>query len=395
MSAAFSPELHFVIACCRRPDDAGRRPALEQAARAISDWDEVARLAQAHRIEGLVADGVQRLTEAPIEAPAFAATAERVKRQALEDLGETLRLSRALDDAGARHAILKGVPLGLQAFGTPVLKQSWDIDLLVAPADAVAAAGVIGALGYAPHVPPRAFTQAEFRRWSGVSKEAEFRSPAGRTVELHWAVCDHPMLLPDVSVAAANKRVELLDGAAVPVLRDSANLAYLAVHGAAHGWSRLKWLADFHGLLSGRPAAERSEIVAQARTLGTGHALDQALTLSRDLLGGEGAPGGSVEALALAELARTIIDRRGRTSDFDGDPAVGYALGQSRRRLMSGARYRLILAYVAIKGSEDRRLIPLPRALGWVYWLMRPFSATVRTGIRRVRRERNRPCDRA
>lgn len=379
-----TPEFRFVCACCRWPDDDARRSALAAAAGEVRDWDEVARLAREHRVEGLVAYGA-----GAAGIGGFAATADRVKLQALDDLAETVRLSRAFDGAGIRHAVLKGVPLGVRAFGSATLKQSWDIDLLVAPADAVAAAAVLTGMNYAPHMPARPFTRAEFRRWSVVSKEAEFRSTGGRTVELHWAVSDHPMLLAGVGVQHADQPVDLLEGATVPTLGDAANLAYLAVHGASHGWSRLKWLADFAGFLAAQPAEQRARLIDSARAFGTGRAIDQALILTQRLLGALLHPAAEdVEAAELAGLAAVVIDRRGRTGDFDRDPVASKAIREIRRRLEPGTRYRLILLHKALRGSEDRRLIPLPRGLGWAYWALRPMSAAVRALGRRLPQRR-------
>ena len=383
------PELEFVCACCSWPDDGRRRSRLTAAAALVADWGEVGRVAREHRVEGLVAQA----TAAVGVGAGLAAAGERVKRRALDDLAETIRVARALDGAGLVHAILKGVPLGVRAFRTPVIKQSWDIDVLVEPADAVAAANVLATLGYAPHMPARPFTTAEFERWSPVSKEAEFRSAAGRTVELHWGVADHPMLLPRVTAATADGEVELLDGAAVRTLGDAANLAYLAVHGASHGWSRLKWLADFAAFFASVPPADRGRLVEDARQLGTGHALDQALGLSRRLLDLDIAPqAASAEAKRLAALAVVAIRRRGAGADFESDSLAQGAIREIRRKLMPGARYRMILVGRALRGSEDRRLIALPKKFHWAYAILRPFSAIFRTLLRRAHRSRNGVC---
>lgn len=385
-------ELAFVRACCRWPDDDARRLAIDRSAGDVRDWDEVARLAAVHRIEGLVAQGAVLAGR----SSTFGATAERVKLRALDDLGETLRLSRSLGQAQIRHAILKGVPLGVRAYGSPTLKQSWDIDLLVAPDEAVAAADALVRLGYQPRVPARPFTSDEFRRWSAVSKEAEFRLPSGRTVELHWGVSDHPMLLRPVGVADAGCSVDLLIGAPVPTLGDSANLAYLAVHGAYHGWSRLKWLADFAAFLTARPVDDRRQLIESAASHGVGRALDQALILSEQLLGAEvGVVVESGEARDLAALAIVAIERRGRADDLDKDSEGTRAIRAIRRRLVPGIRYRLVLGYRRLKGSEDRRLIPLPPRLAWGYWAIRPFSAIYRTVLRRAHSRRNGVCHRA
>jgi hypothetical protein len=383
MTAAFSPELMFVCACCGWPDHAERRARIAEFAGGVADWDEVARLAQVHRVEGLVAQGAR------VAGPGdrFSATADRVKRQALEDLAETIRVTRALDSAGVRNAVLKGVPVGIRAFGTPTLKQSWDVDVLVAPSDAVAAARIISELGYRPRIPARPLTEAEFRRWSPVSKEAVFDAPTGRTVELHWGLSDHPMLLRGVAIEAAGEPVELLDGAVVMTLSDAANLAYLAVHGASHGWCRLKWLADFAGFLAAQPVDARVAMIEDARACGTGFALDQALLLSRQLLASAvPAPRPSAEAERLSGLAMVAIERRGQSDDLERDAEAKSAIREIRWGLVPGRRYRLILALQTLRGSEDRRLMALPPALGWIYWVIRPFSGLFRSVLRQAHR---------
>ena len=110
MIASLLPELRFVCACC-----GGSGEAVDAAAKQVGDWAEVERLAAAHRVEGLAARAAARLALPAAVAQRFAAMLERVKQRALEDVVETLRLSRALDRAGIRHAILKGAPLGVQA----------------------------------------------------------------------------------------------------------------------------------------------------------------------------------------------------------------------------------------------------------------------------------------
>jgi hypothetical protein len=281
---------------------------------------------------------------------------------------------------------LKGAPLGVRAYGSPLLKQSWDIDIFVDPHSAVAAAAALADLGYAAHVPARPFTSAEFRRWSAVSKEAELRSASGRTVELHWSLSDHSMLLRGVDTGAVTEQVQLFGGNFVPTLGDAANIAYLAVHGAFHGWSRLKWLADFAAFVGAQPRERQEQLIAQAREWNVGLALDQALALSNDLLGAGLSSAPSADAQVLASLAKQTIERRGEAQDFDSDNRALDAISEIKRRLHPGARYRRMLLYRRLRGSEDRRQFPLPSGLTWAYWLVRPFAGSWRVLQRRVAR---------
>jgi hypothetical protein len=349
----------------------------------------VARLASIHRVEGLVANGIAELggPVPPAVADLFAETRRRVRSQALQDVAETLRVADAMERAGIAYCVLKGAPLGARAYASPLIKQSWDIDLLVTGGDVPRAAKTLYELGYGPYGPPRPLTESEFRRWSVVSKEAELRS-AKRSIELHWGLADHPLFLVGLGIDQATCRTELFGGRWVPTFEDSANLAYLAVHGASHGWSRLKWLADFNALLAALPEEGRALALAEAERWGTGLALQQAVEMTR-LLGSRPSPTTQDPAVhELVRLARVAIERRGLSTDFDSDPIASRALGGIRRGLMRGTRYRLRLALIVLRGSEDRREIPLPGWLRWTYWPMRPFSILWRVTARHLRKAR-------
>jgi len=172
-----TPAFRLVAACCRWPAIEDRAQAIRDAAAAVTDWDEIVRVADRHRVEPLVTNGLAA-ADLPIP-PVLAAAVEHHRALSLRDIGETLRIAAALDRAGIEHLFLKGAPLGVVTYGSPLLKRSWDIDLLVLPGQAVATAALLAEMGYAPVMPPRPLDREEFARWSVVSKEAELRGPNG------------------------------------------------------------------------------------------------------------------------------------------------------------------------------------------------------------------------
>jgi hypothetical protein len=386
----FSPELQLIIACCRWPDDRVRRNAIKAAARGVGDWKEVAALASAHRVEGLVAQG---MTSAKVRLPAefddfCRITATQVRSGVLMQLNETLRIADALDRAAIGYRFLKGIVLGAAIYGTPTLKHSWDIDLLVAPENAVAAAAVLQGLGYAAVKPRRPLTTAEFRRWSVVAKDAELRSVNGVAVELHWRLSDLPYVLTDIDVHTEARLVPVMGDRSVPTFADAPNLAYLAAHGAAAGWSRLKWVADFAALLAGYDEASRDGLIQSARQYRTGLALDQALAL-HDRLFATSLSSGAVQSSDVNRLvddALVAIARRSTEEPISGDKAVMRSIRRSRWMLMPGWRYRAALALTRLRGLEDREAVALPAGLHWAYGLMRPVTYGLRSGKRLLAR---------
>ena len=359
-----TPAFRLLAACCRWPDDERRVEAVQAAADSFTDWDGFTALADRHRVEPLAAHG---LRAAGIEVlPALAAAAEVARAATLRDLGETLRIAAAFDAAGITHRFLKGIPLGMAAYGTPTLKRSWDIDLLVMPRDTVAAADCLAGLDYTPVMPPRPFDQVEYVRWSAVSKEAEFRSARGTMVELHWRVSDHPALLSRVDAATPARAIPILGERSVATLADGPTLAYLAVHGAAHAWFRLKWIADFNALLESLAPDARAAALADAATRGVGHTLAAAIDLSGQLFRNEPpATDRSTRLLGRLSLAALLAE-----SDHDSAALASRA----RWRLGGGASFWLAELHVRLRGTLDRVEHPLPPRLDFLYPLLRvPF----------------------
>ena len=358
MSAA----LDLVVACCRWPDDERRRSGIIAAAARVTDWDDVVRLAERHRIEPLVANGLTGAGR-PVPPP-LADRIAQLRADTLRDLGESLRIAAAFTAERIAHRFLKGLPLGMLAYGSPLLKRSWDIDLLVLPADAVRAAACLDALGYTAVVPPRPLDEVEFARWSVVSKEAEFHNPRGTTVELHWRVSDHPRLLAAIAASGPSRSVALLGNHAVATLADADNLAYLAVHGGAHAWFRLKWIADFSAFLAGLPPERRAALLDEARATGAGRAIDLALALCAALFD-------DVSAAAAKTLAPAL--RLSRQAIAGSEALADQRASSLRWLLQRGLPYRLAEARLRLRGTLDRIDHPLPATLAFLYPLLRPL----------------------
>jgi hypothetical protein len=364
-----TPAFRLLCACCRWPDDDTRRNAIRAAAAAVEDWGEIPPLADRHRVEPLVAHGLAA-AGLPVPAPLEAAVFHH-RAVSLRDIGETLRIAAALDDAGIVHCFLKGAPLGVRAYGNPLLKRSWDIDLLVLPADVVRAAAVLATLGSTPRLPPRPLDDEEFARWSVVSKEAEFSLPRGGTLELHWRVSDHSMLLPAVDASLAGHRETLFGDHSVATLNDAANLAYLAVHGTIHAWSRLKWIADFNAFNRWRSTVSRESLQQDARRLGVGDALDCALLLASRLFNGNPNTG-----VLPTRSAVKLIDTSIRALTCADPRRIDRLASRARWSVIPGAAARLIELRTRLRGSHDRLEFPLPSRWQFAYPLLRlPFFA--------------------
>src|SRR5579859_592366 len=278
-------EFALAAACCRAAG-VPRDEAVRAAARGV-DWRRFEQAAARHRIEGLAHAALAAAGVAPWPATAAAlrTAAGEIARAGLENAAETARLQDLFDRSGIANLVLKGATLDILAWGRIGLKRSWDIDLLVDPADAGRARAILEGDGYGLVTPADGTTDA-FATWVALSKEAVLRHP-GRSgvVELHWRLADVATLLEGVSVSSRAQNVPLSPALSLRTLADDELFAYLCVHGASHAWSRLKWLADLAALLARRDGDERERLYRRAAELRAGRCPATALLLCERLLG--------------------------------------------------------------------------------------------------------------
>jgi hypothetical protein len=388
-----SREFRLVSACCEWPASADRTARLQSLAGPPINWDMVLKLSLRHRVEGLVH---RALAEAGVQLPqmvagALAARAAEIGRQNLLQSAESARLSRLLAERGIDSMFLKGVALGALAYDTIGVKQSWDIDLLVAPQDAGMAAELLVECGYRRTFPGPEVPDDAFQHWIKTAKETLWTHPlSGLVVELHTALVDNPQLLPSLSISSPMQTVPIGAGIILPTLRTDELFAYLCLHGAWHAWARLKWLADVAALARKVGPEETERLYRRSLELGGGRSAGQALLLCAQLLALPLTPGLAAELrkdramLRLEQLALRAMASRGATelddtvfgtvvinlSHFLMGPGWGYKYGELTRKTSN---------------PEDRLTMKLPPALGFVYTLL----AVPRWVLRRYRLSRS------
>jgi hypothetical protein len=371
-------EFQLVAACCRWPPSPERDEAVIAAAQGL-DWTLVSRIAERHRVQGLVWNAL-RESGAPLPAEVgdrLRAAAARIVRQNLELTAESLRLTALFGEAQIPHLFVKGISLGVLAYGSIGPKMGWDIDLLV-PLDSLEpAAAALESAGYRLSLPNGPKARGRLGLWHRHWKESVWASADGRlTVELHTRLNDNPMLLPGLACDSPSQQVEVSKGKSLPTLRTDELFAYLCTHGASSAWFRLKWIADVGALLGARPPEEIERLYRRARQLGAGRAPAQALLLCERLFATPLGPALAAElrsdrinrwllAIALRKLA-------GRTLTAEpNDKLLGTGTVHLMQfALLPGLKFKYAELRRQLVNPADRIAVPLPRALGFLYPLV-------------------------
>jgi hypothetical protein len=193
--------------------------------------------------------------------------------------------------------------------------------------------------------------------------------------------------MPGVGLGSPRQRVEVAPGKSLPTLGPDELFAYLCAHGATHGWSRLKWLADVAALAGREEQSEIERLHARTVALGAGRSAGQALLLSSILFGLDLPPKLRTELegdLAMRLLVRVAI----RNATLGG-------LGRELDEMILGTA-RIHLSYLLLERGARFKLRQLRRTLlgapsegaPLVKRLLRPIAFAPRWLLRRARDKR-------
>jgi hypothetical protein len=384
----FTPEFLLTAACCEWPSSAARHERLRGLA-GSADWDLVLKLGRRHRVEGLMH---RALSEAAIEVPAHVAQAlgqdaAAIGTQSVLQCAESARLQRLLAERGIDCLFVKGVPLAKLAYGALGIKQSWDIDLLVAPEHTAEVMSLLRELGYERDYPGDEVPEERLLEWAAISKETLWiHRQSEMVVEVHTALVDNPWLLPALTERPDVQRVQVGSGIELTTLGTEQLFAYLCVHGGGHAWARLKWLADVGALARKLGPDELERVYRVSVELGAGHSSAQALLLCARLLGLELPPHLAAELGRdrvnrwLERLALESMSRYGAT-ELDNTVFGTVAINLSHFLLGRGWRYKYREVVRKCINPQDQFAMPLPRRLHFLYpalavprWIWRRYK---------------------
>ncbi len=356
-----SPPLCGLLAGLRLGLGAGETRADARRCADIADWRAVARLAARHRVRPLLLEGLA----SPAARALGCGLEERLRGlcdiprwRGLRQLAALAETADALARGGIDCIVLKGLPLGQRLHGNPLLRESIDIDLLVAPDDFAAAAAALRSRGWRRASPNFRETPLRNRWHERLVKDNLFVRAAGQrggplAIELHRRLLNNPYLFDaPFGRLMADGAAQTVAGRAYRVLGDGHLLPYLACHGLEHYWHRLKWLCDIAAAAAALDEERFGRVAASCRARGLEGALAAALGLCSRTLGIE-LPG-AVTGLPLDGRRARLVARLARR-EWDGDWSRGW-----RWMLCSAERHA---ARFALKADRRYALFELARLM--------------------------------
>lgn len=244
--------------------------------------------------------------------------AEQLHRAFLENASNMLRfsaellaLSRLLNEHGVVMVPYKGPALAGDLYGNLALRQSVDLDLLVARRDVAKVRLLLIERRYRPR---HTLSQGAQDFMLRGRYHEEFVHESGMSLELHWAFTNGDVKLPlDLNSLRPNLRTIKFGGGTMPMFGREDMLLILCIHGCKHRWDRLEWICGVAETLRASSIdLDWNGLQRRASSLGVLRMFLLGVLLAHDLLEAP-VPARAVESArsdqAVARLAAHIPDR--------------------------------------------------------------------------------------
>jgi hypothetical protein len=353
-----------------------------------ADFDLLGRLARRHAVTPLVYRFLEDTSADILPAARLAALRTNYQLIVLFNrhlAGELVRLTRLLAEAGVATLSLKGPMLAEIAYGSIELRQFADLDLLLSRGDLPRAAAVLSGEHYTSMLTRRERAADPYFQ----EFEDFFSGPGGvGGIDVHWQLTPRafPFAPDEDSVWRRSITVELM-GAKIRVPDHTDHLLYLCAHGAKHGWHSLSNICDVAELIRARPEIDPREALDRAARCGGRRILLTGLYLAHTLADAPLPEEIEMRLRADRDVAAlsTLVTRELFRKPPDIEAAVEPWAIPFRSIETRSARARYVVGRLLAPTMGDYQMLPLPRALFSLYWLMRPFRMTLQYGPRLIR----------
>lgn len=372
--ATFSDELKLLIAVIRRDT---KLEAAVYDSYADINWDLFLQLAYHHKVYSLLYHNIQKyqlnmIPEHVVSSLHLAYSQNTFLMLSLS--GQIIKICTELNKLNIRAIALKGPALAEVLYGDISLRTSKDLDILISIDDVEKSEALLLQMGYIIYEErPRIFTDWKYRD----HHQAYYHPEQNNEIELHWR------LNPDTGSEPSfddlwNRRASssFFKNCPVYTLGNEDLLYYLASHGARHGWFRLRWLVDIDRLVHRLPESDMGSgvILKYHAAQMVGQALILSSNLFHTLVPFQLIPLTSMKHSQ--RLANAALNYICETLELCSEPSESSVSKQFQKYI-----YSLLSTSQKIKyhfrrlqpRSIDAKFMPLPRALFFLYYPMRPI----------------------
>jgi hypothetical protein len=375
----FSKELQFLLICMKTDIDESK---LNRRFFENINWDTFLQLAKHHRVFPVIYIKMknsiyENYIPISVHQNLFKEYQKNIFRMLLFS-GETENLSKLFADNKIRSLFLKGPVLAADLYGDISLRTSADLDILIPIEKLNYAEDILLNQGYIKDD----YILTVLNDWKWRHHHITFFHPDKNIkVEIHWRLNPGPAKEPKFNELWNRKRVSKLTKFPIYTLGFEDLFLFLVTHGARHGWSRLRWLADIEKILEiGLDWGVTIELLKKNKYL---HVGIQALILSSQLL----------NTKVPLEMKKILNRKRPKQLALDAlfyikqmvnlhkDPVPEEVSRYHTRHLfslMSTSQKTYFIISFLFPYPEDAEFLPLPKFFHFLYFPLRPLLLILR-----------------
>lgn len=381
-AAGSSPELQLLFYCAQTRITVEITERIHRLLQGDINWEYLMGMAMCHRVMPLLSRNLSQLCPEMIPSAVLSQFRTLFHVNASHNFSLTLELLRILEvfqDQGILAIPFKGPILATSAYGDLTLRQSGDLDLLVHESNYSAARDCIIDLGYKlqVQVPWECHLLSENRPFN---------------IDLHRVVVPQHLCFPLTSMDMW-KNLKLLNLLHRTVLTFSPEtlLLILCLNGNKECWQSLNRLCDINELIHAHPTLNWDQFLQNIRTLGFSRLIFSALLLIYELFNTPLPESVLRQAKTNGAAVKicTQVHRKLFTKTLDQVTSVGEierTLFHVRSRERFWDKVQSTLGLMAHSGwmtpsQNDRKFFPLPPALFFLYYLLRPIRIIQKYGL--------------
>jgi Uncharacterised nucleotidyltransferase len=375
-------EVNLLLCCARTkvsPEIAAR---IRTAVQNRLDWMALIRLGLRHNVMPLLYRNLQEVCPDLVPAQILAPLRARYESQAKDTrrlAEELVRILPVLEAAGIEAVPWKGPALAQRLYGDVFLRESGDLDIMVAGLDVAKAQEVIRSFGY------------EFSYLESLGKLADdvqnrrellFHRSDGAVLELQWRFASRLACVKNDPERFLRRFEQVcVAGATVRSLPLETYLLILPIHASKHKWGQLKLICDIAEILN-HAELDWQYVLQEAHDLGLRRMIEVGVLLATSLLDAA-VPSELAQGLRIGrttrELAAEVCDGlfEEQAENWRGEADFPFQL-KTRERLRDKANmlYRNLPSKLQ-PDDRDRNFLPLPEFLSTLYYFVRPVRSTL------------------
>lgn len=283
------------------------------------------------------------------------------------------QLNKLFLEHDIRPLFLKGPVLAMELYGDLSLRTCSDLDILIPLVDLEKANELLLNLGYVKDE----YIKTLLNDWKWRHHHFTYYHPNnGTKIEIHWRLNPYPSKEPSFTELWEGRRTSYITSYPTYFLGKEDLFLYLVLHGARHGWSRLRWLEDIHRIVE--KDLNWDTVKKLFKKYDCYHIGGQSLILSSQLLNMTETTDmqSFIKGKRSKQLAKDALFYLERMVNLHTDPVPKEIAAYHSNHLFSLMSFQQKFIYwlsMLHPYYSDVETLPLPKKLHYLYFLLRPF----------------------